>query len=591
MSIQNFRKKFSNNHILFAVLFLFLIFFVRELYISSSWRKHLTQRSNWLSLNNITQNINLNLKLLDLSLNKKDWHTNILAKNNSKFYFNNIKSGSEKLTEISKQSDNSEKLLDLIKELNIYISKMQIDIKNTNPNVEILLKDTKRLKETIKNIDQLLNTFKVNFQQKNTSLLYQQIIISTTILISAILIFLFLWFRRVRIQENQKANLRQLLDTFIQGKSLKKSKLRSQNLNQELEYEMLMQFQNKMFLYSDALEKQEIKKAQELIPFDKQSPIGQKYLSFTQKIINILEETNAEKRKNSDLLKFRQELSSIEKLLRENSGSKDLYIKLLKELISFLDLNQGGIFLTKKNEDNEYFLELKASFAYNSERKNKKTVAFKEGLVGTAAYEQNIIILDEIPDNYLEINSGLGEIPPKYLFILPVIYEDKTLAVIELASFNPLNEAELDFLKQMTDTVSLFIISSRGNSPKLEKNKNELFEFINKIDDNQYLSFDLLIKQTIQETFGIAIFNENSLLVNYTRHFQNDIPFPLHTNETHLADIIRINDENFDLFNFDEVESKNIIPNFETNKEFIYYIKRFETANNEQFILLFRLFT
>jgi len=591
MSIQNFRKKFSNNHILYTVIFLFLFFFVRELYITSSWRNHLSQNFNWVVSNSLNQDIKLNLKLLDLSLNEKEWYTNILAKNKSNFYFNNIKSGSEKLTQISKQSGNSEKFLDLVNELNISISKMQIDIKNTNPNVETLLIDTKRLKGTTKNIEHILNTFKVNLQQKNISLLYNQIIISTIILFLAILIVLFLWFRRIRMLNNKKSNLTLLLNTFIQGKSLKKNKLTSQKLNQELEYETLMQFQNKMFLYSEALEKKDIHKAQELMPFEKESPIGQKYLSFTQKINDLLEETNIEKNKNIDLLKFRQELSVIEKLLRENSGSKDLYIKLLKELISFLDLNQGGIFLTEKDENDEYFLELKASFAYNTERKNKKTIAFKEGLIGTAAYEQNIIILDEIPSNYLEINSGLGEIPPKYLFILPIIYEDETLAVIELASFNPLNNAELDFLKNLTDTVSLFIASSSKNSLKLRINNDKLFDFINKIDSNEYLSIDSLINQTIQETFGIAIFDKNNILINYTRHFQNDIPFPLHTNKTELADIIRINDVNFDLFKFNEVDSNNIFPNFKTIKEIKYNIKRAETTNNKQIIILFRLFT
>jgi len=591
MSIQNFRKKFSNNHILYTVIFLFLFFFVRELYITSSWRNHLSQNFNWVVSNSLNQDIKLNLKLLDLSLNEKEWYTNILAKNKSNFYFNNIKSGSEKLTQISKQSGNSEKFLDLVNELNISISKMQIDIKNTNPNVETLLIDTKRLKGTTKNIEHFLNTFKVNFQQKNISLLYNQIIISIIILFLAILIVLFLWFRRIRMLNNKKSNLTLLLNTFIQGKSLKKNKLTSLNLNQELEYEALMQFQYKMFLYAEALEKQDINKAQELMPFEKESPIGQKYLSFTQKINDLLEETNIEKNKNIDLLKFRQELSVIEKLLRENSGSKDLYIKLLKELISFLDLNQGGIFLTKKDENDEYFLELKASFAYNTERKNKKTIAFKEGLIGTAAYEQNIIILDEIPSNYLEINSGLGEIPPKYLFILPIIYEDETLAVIELASFNPLNNAELDFLKNLTDTVSLFIASSSKNSLKLRINNDKLFDFINKIDSNEYLSVDSLINQTIQETFGIAIFDKNNILINYTRHFQNDIPFPLHTNKTELADIIRINDVNFDLFKFNEVDSNNIFPNFKTIKEIKYNIKRAETTNNKQIIILFRLFT
>ena len=43
-----------------------------------------------------------------------------------------------------------------------------------------------------------------------------------------------------------------------------------------------------------------------------------------------------------------------------------------------------------------------------------------EGLVGRAAFEMNTIYVDEVPDDYVEVTSGLGESNPKVLLIVPL---------------------------------------------------------------------------------------------------------------------------------------------------------------------------
>ena len=46
------------------------------------------------------------------------------------------------------------------------------------------------------------------------------------------------------------------------------------------------------------------------------------------------------------------------------------------------------------------------------------------------------LFLSNVPGNYIKINSGLGEAKPANLIILPVLFENKVKAVIELASLD-----------------------------------------------------------------------------------------------------------------------------------------------------------
>ena len=44
-----------------------------------------------------------------------------------------------------------------------------------------------------------------------------------------------------------------------------------------------------------------------------------------------------------------------------------------------------------------------------------------EGLVGQAAFEKQRILLQNAPDDYITINSGLGESKPMQIVVLPIV--------------------------------------------------------------------------------------------------------------------------------------------------------------------------
>ncbi len=62
-----------------------------------------------------------------------------------------------------------------------------------------------------------------------------------------------------------------------------------------------------------------------------------------------------------------------------------------------------------------------------------------EGIHGEALNEKKVIVLKDLPEEYFVGYSGLGESKPKHLYVLPIADKEKTIGVIEIASFKPLD--------------------------------------------------------------------------------------------------------------------------------------------------------
>jgi two-component system sensor histidine kinase/response regulator len=71
-----------------------------------------------------------------------------------------------------------------------------------------------------------------------------------------------------------------------------------------------------------------------------------------------------------------------------------------------------------------------------------------EGIAGQAAVERKVILLTDVPENYLRIGSGLGHSPPRVLAVLPIVAQDRVLAVVEIASFSLFTDQQRELLDE-----------------------------------------------------------------------------------------------------------------------------------------------
>jgi len=155
-------------------------------------------------------------------------------------------------------------------------------------------------------------------------------------------------------------------------------------------------------------------------------------------------------------------LSKFNEILRIYSGNlQELSSELITSLVKYIGAIQGGIFVT--NDENDEELDLFASFAFNRKKYLEKKIKFGDGLVGTAVTEKRTIYLTELPADYLEISSGLGDTKPVALLIVPLLRDNKVFGVLEISSFSLFSSAQIEFVEKVADLTALTINTEKIN--------------------------------------------------------------------------------------------------------------------------------
>ena len=105
-------------------------------------------------------------------------------------------------------------------------------------------------------------------------------------------------------------------------------------------------------------------------------------------------------------------------------------------------------------------LNLVASVAYNRKKFFKKQIEAGDGLIGACFLEKNLINITKLPQDYLDITSGLGTANPENLLIVPLIYEEIVYGIIEIASLRKFLEYEIEFIETVCRNLAISISTS-----------------------------------------------------------------------------------------------------------------------------------
>ncbi len=142
-------------------------------------------------------------------------------------------------------------------------------------------------------------------------------------------------------------------------------------------------------------------------------------------------------------------------LRTDNNDMKKMGFNLVAELVDYLKVNQGAMFVKADTiEGEEESFDLVTAIAYGRDKYLKKSVKVGDGLVGRCIYERKTIYLTDVPDDYINITSGLGTAPPNCVLIVPCVLNEEVFGVIELASFTPLEEHEVQFVEKIAESVA-----------------------------------------------------------------------------------------------------------------------------------------
>jgi len=118
---------------------------------------------------------------------------------------------------------------------------------------------------------------------------------------------------------------------------------------------------------------------------------------------------------------------------------------------------QGVIYQMGGEESTE--MVLLSAFAGDGEDGHLRRLKLGEGLVGQCAAEKRRMLISDLPPNTIAIRSGLFEAVPRNVIVLPVLFEDRVKAVIELASLSSFTTSQLAFLEQLTASIGIVLNS------------------------------------------------------------------------------------------------------------------------------------
>ena len=158
--------------------------------------------------------------------------------------------------------------------------------------------------------------------------------------------------------------------------------------------------------------------------------------------------------------------TNLAKFTRMLQGQKDLLTVgrlILSELAPVVSAHQG-VFYMMDGSVTEPELRLLASYAYRERKGVNNHFRLGEGLVGQAALEKERILLTNVPSDYVQISSGLGESKPMNIVVLPIVFEGQVKAVMELSSFETFSPTHQAFLDQLTESIGIVLNTIEANT-------------------------------------------------------------------------------------------------------------------------------
>ncbi len=139
--------------------------------------------------------------------------------------------------------------------------------------------------------------------------------------------------------------------------------------------------------------------------------------------------------------------------MRGVSDLSELCNRIIRFLVKYLNGDIGALYVAEEGKR----LKLYGRYALSPNFSVSDTIAFGEGLAGEAALIKQRILLDQIPEDYLHIQSGLCKTSPRSILIKPCLHNSNVINIIEMGAMEPFSENALMFLDLVCDDIAIAI--------------------------------------------------------------------------------------------------------------------------------------
>ena len=183
--------------------------------------------------------------------------------------------------------------------------------------------------------------------------------------------------------------------------------------------------------------------------------------------------------------------NSLDEKLRGDKTLPELSKEIVDFLAAYTVAQIGTVYVFEDDV-------LNLQYAYGIKGQLNNFFRLGEGLVGQAALKKSLNVFNKMPENYFKIESSLGKEKPDTIAILPAIFDNKTIAVIELGKFGDFSPIQLKLLEESSESIAVSINTVVGKknlktlNEQLKGKEQQLSNQINAINkSNASIEFDL----------------------------------------------------------------------------------------------------
>ncbi len=179
---------------------------------------------------------------------------------------------------------------------------------------------------------------------------------------------------------------------------------------------------------------------------------------------------------------------------------------VLSFLAEHIDVAVAALYVTETDGS----LRRVASFGFGARGESPEVFQRGEGLVGEAAWTQRLIHVQQMPNDYLRVRSGLGHGAPIDVVLAPIENEGKVNGVIELGFARAAGARDLDFMRLIGGNI--------GTSVEAAQYRQRLQ---NILEETQQLNEELEVQQEELRTANEELGEQSRVLEESQSHLEH----------------------------------------------------------------------
>ncbi len=213
-------------------------------------------------------------------------------------------------------------------------------------------------------------------------------------------------------------------------------------------------------------------------------------------------------------------------IAKKRRNLEDLATGYIAELVRYVDASAGDVYIVDNSDEALPKLMATGEFAFSTGHERRYEIIAGEGYVGTCYKEKKTLVIDDLPDDYVVLRSGLGEISLHHLVLVPLLQDNLCVGVIEVASIKKLDNHKIQFIEKIAESLASVVAIIKANEKSnmmLEQNNVQAEELRAQEEEMRQNLEELMATQESSQKHAKQIEDELYLKINELNALQEEL--------------------------------------------------------------------